>query len=178
MVYITLQSFNHKLKGGMHMKQGSLLGVCFLLFTVDKKLRLFTVEEQKAKPSLFKEKGMISPPFETSEAGDRNAEGTIIRLIEEEIGFPVSQVEIYAVATKKFNLIPGNDNIFTTYGVGILNGDSSQERHPKDTDIVFSGWKTIDELFLHKVRIETRPIVNHFTKNYLPGLLNKFSVTA
>jgi hypothetical protein len=160
------------------MNKNFLLGVCFLLFTTNKKLRLFTVEEQKEKPKLFKEKGMISPPFETFESRDENAKGTIIRLIEEEIGFSVSQVEIYAVATEKFNLIPGNDNIFTTYAVGILNGDPNQERHPKDTDIVFSGWKTIDELFLCKVRIETRPIIDHFIKNYLPGILNKFSVTA
>jgi hypothetical protein len=167
-----------KLKGDIHMNKDCLLGVCFLLFTVGKSLRLFTVEEQKAKPSLFKEKGMISPPFETFESRDENAEGTILRLIEEEIGFPISQVEIFSVAKEKFNLIPGNDDIFTTYAVGILNGDPSQERHPKDTDIVFSGWKTMDELFLCKVRIETRPIFEHFAKNYLPGLLNKLSVTA
>lgn len=158
--------------------ESPLLGVCFLLFSTDRDLRLFTVEEQKSKPVLFKEKGMISPPFETFEQKDIDARGTIIRLIEEEIGFLISQVEIYAIAGEKFNLIPGNNNIFTTYGVGVLNGDPNQKRHPKDNDIVFSGWKTINELLLCKIRVETGPIICHFEKNHLPGLLNKLSATA
>lgn len=155
-----------------------LLGVCFLLFSFNGEVRLFTVEEQKSKPELFKEKGMISPPFETFEEKDLDTRGTIIRLVEEEIGFLVSQIEICFVSEEKFNLIPGNKNIFTTYGVGILSGDPNQQRNPKDNDIVFSGWKTINELLLCRIRIETVPIINHFQKNYLSGLLNKLSVTA
>lgn len=160
------------------MERNSLLGVCFLLFSLENGLRLFTVEEQKSKPFLFKEKGMISPPFETFEPRDGDADGTINRLIREEIGFPVSQIEIYAISSERFNLIPGRSNIFTSYGIGILNGNPNQDRNPMDDDIVFCGWKTIEELLSLKVRIETPTIIDHFSRNYLPEMLGKFSIVA
>jgi hypothetical protein len=159
----------------------SILGVGFLLFASGNGSnlpRLFTIKELESKPAIFKEKNMISFPLETFKEKDVTIQKTILRLMDEEIGIHPDQVELCNIFSRKFNLIPGRNDIFTAYGYGIFQGDLSQTFQPKDTDITYAGWKTIPELLRQRVRIEVKPILNHFTEtNHYPELIRRIKAT-
>jgi len=142
----------------------NILGVGFLAFTMNDsgKLKIFTVKELQDKPEYFKEKGMISCPFETYEKKDVTPRGTILRLIKEEMGILNGQVEICHIFPEKFNLIPGRRDVFTAYGYGVIRINRNQIFQPEDDDVTFFGLKTIPELFRYPVRIETAHILDHF----------------
>ena len=141
------------------------IGVGFLLFTlVDGFLKLYTVRELKDKPEILKKSGMISFPIETFDPKlDKNEGDTIIRLIKEEIGFPIHQIKKFGIVPRNFFLLPDRKDIKTVYGYGLFTGNSDDTPTPSDSDIVFSGWKTTGELLsLPRIRIETDPILKDF----------------
>lgn len=152
-----------------------ILGVGLLLFTPKNGTgspKLFTIKELESKPAFFKERDMVSFPLETYKEKDITIRKTILRLIDEEIGIHPDQVEICNIFSQRFNLIPGRNDIFTAYGFGIFRGDFGQVFQPKDKDVAYFGWRTVPELLRQRVRIEVKPILDHFmtTKHY-PALI-------
>lgn len=144
-----------------------IVGVGFLMFTLKQIPRLFVVRELNDKPVISKRSGMLSFPLETmKQVDDGTAENTIRRLIEEEIGVDQALVKILGVEQKRFKLIPGRDDVETVYGYGLFLGDPEHEFSPSDTDIVFAGWKTPEELLYSFTRVETAPILTHFQENH------------
>jgi len=156
--------------GGATMSNAMIVGVGFLLFSRKNSNRVFTVEELASKPEYCKQKGMISFPLETQIATDNGTKGTIERLIKEEIGFPLEWIEIVGVSESHFSLIPDRDDIVTRYGFGFLRVAEDSSFSPSDVDIDFAGWRRLEDLLnppTHtSVRIETRPIICDFIKNY------------
>lgn len=155
-----------------------ILGVGFLLFvSVGRSPQVFVIQELTAKPLLHKEKGMLSFPLETLKPEDLGPERTINRLLVEEVGIPPSQVEICGITPERFNLIPGRNNIWTTYGYGLFLGDPNQDFHPEDDDIAFAGWMTLQALLSSRIRIEVRPVIEHLTRSVGYGkLLQRLSL--
>jgi hypothetical protein len=144
-----------------------IVGVGFLMFTLERIPRLFVVKELKGKPAILKERGMRSFPLETMKEIDGGVvENTIRRLIREEIGTDQTLVEILGVEQRRFKLIHGRDDVVTVYGYGLFLGNPEQKFSPLDTDIVFAGWKTLAELSCSFTRVETVPILNHFQENH------------
>jgi hypothetical protein len=150
-----------------------IVGVGFLMFTLERVPRLFVVKELKGKPTIFKESGMLSFPLETMEEIDGGVvENTIWRLIEEEIGTDQTLVKILGVEQRRFKLIPGRDDIETVYGYGLFLGNPEKEFSPSDTDIAFAGWWPINRLLQQNVRVEVRPILEHFVVKHPQGFLD------
>ncbi len=145
-----------------------IIGVGFLLFSlIDGAFKVFTVEELKGKPENKKEAGMMSFPLETFEVKDICPRNTITRLIREEIGVPIDQVEIMGFSFQEFRPIPGREDITILYGFGKFSGDPNQEFKPKDDDIKFVGWFTPKELLnRHFVRVEVPSLLAHFATNF------------
>lgn len=145
-------------------EEKSIVGIGLLLFAwIKGGWRIFTIKELKSKPMIRKESGMISFPLETQEEKDGSMEGTLSRLIDEEVGNISEQVCIYEMVSKKF-LIHKGIEIFYFYG--IFGGDYRQNFSPKDDDIVYAGWWTLEELLAFtKIRVEVLPILQHFMKN-------------
>jgi len=138
-------------------------GVGFLLFHfINGSPKIFVIRELKDKPVLRKKAGMLSFPLETFKDNDHNHLGTIVRLLEEEVGIALSEVEILGVFSERFNLIPGRKDIETVYGYGLFLGDPCREFIPDDDDIVFAGWMTLAEILQHPIRVEVAPIIDHF----------------
>ncbi len=162
------------------MESGMIIGVGFLLFSKNElgEPCVFTVEELVGKPSISKEAGMISFPLETFQKQDMSEIGTIFRLLEEEVGVHPHFVDICKVSPEKFSLIPGRQDIVTVYGYGTLLGNPGRKFRPKDSDIRFAGWKTLNELLVCRIRVETTPIIRHFYVNHFKELLNQLSVAA
>lgn len=146
-----------------------VIGVGLMLFArIDGANKLFTLKELRNKPLIHKVAGMVSFPLETYEPEDAYVRNTINRMLEEEIGIARDQVKIILISDAKFRLIPGNENIISTYGVGIFHGNPFQEFHPKDDDIIFDGWRTPEELLEQPlIRIEVEPMLKHFREKYL-----------
>lgn len=158
------------------MAERKIFGVGFLLFTINNKIpKLFTIEELKDKAEVKKEKGMLSFPLETFEEKDKTFENTIKRLLIEEVGVSLSQVDIKGIASKIFQLIPGRRDIYTVYGFGLFLGNLSDDFVPADNDVKFSGWKTIEDLCWHKTRSETVPILEHFIEKHFQELFGSVS---
>jgi len=144
-----------------------IVGVGFLMFTFERVPRLFVVKELNDKPAISKQSGMLSFPLETMREIDGGAvENTIWRLIREEIGVHESFVKILGVEQCRFKLIPGRDDVVTVYGYGLFLGNPEHEFYPSDTDIVFAGWHTPEEMLHSFTRVETAPILNHFQENH------------
>ncbi|HBI34033.1 MAG TPA: hypothetical protein DEA43_02420 [Candidatus Moranbacteria bacterium] len=145
-----------------------IIGVGLLLFTsIEGVPKMYTVKELKAKPSIFKEVGMIGPPFETmEEKDDDNIETTITRLIQEETPFSISEICLHEIISEDFNLIPKRPDIFTRYAYASLKSDPPEEiLELPDIDISFAGWHPLCEMYDKFTRIETLPILNHFKRN-------------
>ena len=152
-----------------------ITGVGLLLFTQEWNPRMFVVEELNAKPQYRKEKGMVSFPIETHEAADGSIEGTIQRLIVEEVGIDPSEVVLCGIEPRAFRLIPGREDVESRYGFGVLRGSPSRQFQPRDPDIRFVGWRTAEELLVCHVRIETAPIVEHFRIKHLRAFMQRIS---
>ncbi|HEX8973991.1 MAG TPA: NUDIX domain-containing protein [Patescibacteria group bacterium] len=150
------------------MEKTNIVGVGLLIFAIVKGLpRIYTVKEKKAKPSIFKEAGMLGPPFETVKEIDRSIEETIWRLIKEETGIPREMIDLQKVIPESFNLIPGRPDIFTMYGYAFYKGEPEDASlfTPEDDDIEFRGWYTMAELEEEHLRIEVPFILDHFRKS-------------
>lgn len=150
-----------------------IIGVGFLLFCrVDGAYKIFTIEELRGKPSVAKEKGMISFPLETFKEEDVSFRETIQRLVSEEIGIPKNQAMVCGIFKNEFRLIPGRPDVSTFYGFGEFIGNSLGPFFPEDTDITFAGWKSPKELLEipHK-RVEVAPIIEHFMSQRFYQLL-------
>lgn len=144
-----------------------IVGVGFLMFTIERVPRLFVVKELKDKPAILKKSGMLSFPLETMEEIDGGVvEDTIWRLVEEEIGTDQTLVKILGVEQRRFKLIPGRDYVETVYGYGLFLGNPEHKFSPSDTDVAFAGWHTLVEVSCSFTRVETAPILNHFRKNH------------
>lgn len=142
------------------MVENGAIGVGLLLFSNG---HLLTVRELKDKPVICKQAGMVSFPLETFRDEDVRPEGTIIRLLWEELGILPEQVKLWGISPRKFHLIPGREDITTLYGIGKFLGNPDQKFIPKDDDIQIEGWKTPWELLsLDNPRIEVFPIINDF----------------
>jgi len=152
-----------------------LVGVGLLLFTQEKNPRLFVVRELKGKPALCKEAGMISFPLETCKEVDGSLEGTVARLVEEEIGLSMSAIDLCGIDPERFRLIPGRSDVDTRYGYGIFLGNPEQFFHPKDDDIEFAGWMSCESLLNSFIRAETAPIINHFLVNHHWDLIKRIN---
>ncbi len=137
--------------------------------------RIFTVKELKSKPSIHKQKGMITFPLETFIPEDGDELGTMRRLCEEEIGIRFEEVCFHFINPGRFQLIPGCSDIETAYGFGIYRGNLHRNFSPKDSDIEFAGWKTVEELERAFVRVEVKPILAHFQSNHFQELQNLLS---
>ena len=143
-----------------------IVGVGFLIFATVRGLpRMYTVEELAAKPAIFKEVGMIGPPFETMESQDGNIEGTLARLIKEETPFSTESVALCEIIPRTFRLIPGRPDVITRYAYGIFKGDPEKDIGPVDHDIRFAGWHTLGELSGKFLRIEVSPILEDFRRH-------------
>ncbi|MFZ2975648.1 MAG: NUDIX hydrolase [Candidatus Moraniibacteriota bacterium] len=145
----------------MTVKHGAI-GVGLLLFLDG---RILTVKELRSKPEIKKEAGMVSFPLETLKDKDANPDGTIKRLLWEELGLLPNQVNFWGISPNKFNLFTERKDITTFYGVAKFLGNPGHLFIPKDDDIAIAGWKTPWELLStekSKVRIEVHPILNHF----------------
>ncbi len=144
------------------------IGVGFLLFSTDSKnSKIFVVRELKDKPEIYKRKGMLSFPLETFKKSDGGFDGTLDRLIVEEIGVPRNMVLVDRIVPENFYLIPGRSDIITVYGYGFFRGNPAAHLFPSDDDIAFAGWYTCEELLNYPLtRVETAPILQHFLKNY------------
>lgn len=151
-----------------------IVGVGLLLFAkIGNIPKIFVIQELKEKPEIAKKRGMLSFPLETFKEVDGNPRITLERLVEEEIGISPLQVLICAMEEEKFHLIPGKNDIVTMYGYGIFLGDPGQVFQPKDNDVIFSGWRTLDELADCFVRVEVCPIIEHFRLFHYEELLRK-----
>lgn len=156
------------------MGKKSPIGIALLLFSNGNGApRLFTVEELKDKPKYSKFKGMISFPLETFEEDDLIPENTIKRLLQEEVGISFDDLSCCIIAQEVFHPIPGREDIDILYGYGIFKGNPENIFTPEDDDIKFAGWKTPDELLQQYVRVEVRPIIEHFQKNHFRELFGK-----
>lgn len=150
-----------------------IIGVGFLLFApIDGAFKLFTIEELRGKPENKKEAGMRSFPLETFETKDICPRNTIARLLEEEAGISIEQVQIVGFSFQEFKPIPGREDITILYGFGVFLGDPDQVFIPEDNDIKFVGWYTPEELLSRNVRVEVAPLLEHFNANYI-GKLNE-----
>lgn len=144
-----------------------IVGVGFLMLTLERVPRLFVVKELNDKPAISKVSGMLSFPLETMREIDGGVvENTIWRLIDEEIGTDQALVQILGVERERFKLIPDRDDVETVYGYGLFLGNPEHKFSPSDTDIAFAGWKTLAEVSCSFTRVETVPILNHFRKNH------------
>jgi hypothetical protein len=154
-----------------------IVGVGFLMFTFKNGdlPELLTIEELKDKPEYCKKAGMISFPLETVEEEDGGFQGTIIRLLKEEVGIHLGQVIICEIIPEKFQLIPGRNDVDTVYAYGIFKGNTDPSNFkPRDNDIRFAGWKTIKELRSGFVRVEVGPVLDHFiTSKHYDKLISK-----
>lgn len=143
-------------------------GVAFLLFAkVDNDLKLYAIKELTSKPAIFKEAGMISFPLETMEEEDDGVvERTLLRLIDEETGIPIKYIVIGDIIKKDLILIPQRKDIIFNYAYGFFIGNPQAVSifKPKDTDIVFAGWKSVNELLKSFRRVEVEPLMAHFEK--------------
>lgn len=151
----------------------NVIGIGFLLLTfIEGHWRILTIKELGSKPEINKESGMISFPIETLEERDKSEEGALLRLIKEETGITLKQIQFYEMVPKRFSSVDyvGLEMI---YAYGVFNGDYRQNFIPRDTDIVYAGWWTIEELLsFPKRRIEVSPILQHFKAS---GYLNKLA---
>jgi len=150
-------------------------GVGFLLFSRNGsgELELFVIEELESKPQHSKEKGMFSFPLETFEEGDVDYSGTILRLIREEVGAPMEEIVVSGIAQGYLQPIPGRPNVHIGYGYGLFTGVKGRFFVPGDKDIRFAGWWTMEALLRQHVRVEVRPILEHFAKNHLSAFLGE-----
>lgn len=148
------------------------IGVGFLLIAeFQGAFGIYTIREKRSKPEIFKEAGMISFPLETLEESE-HPEEAVMRLYSEEMDVTQEEVEFCRICDREFHLIPGRPDIITLYGFGFFRGDPFRGFHPKDTDIEFAGWKTLDELMaLKHKRIEVAPIVEHFSEHFFSKLI-------
>ncbi len=152
-------------------------GVGFLLFFIDENgvPRLYTIKELNDKPQYSKCSGMVSFPIETFEEKDVNPQGTIRRLLREEMGILENEVIFFDIAQEVFHPIPGREDIDIFYGYGLFSGNSGKIFVPGDVDIVFAGWKTLEELLAQYIRVEVRPILEHFKNNHSEQLFGKLN---
>ena len=147
-----------------------IVGVGLILYRIDDygRMRIMVVRENRAKPLIGKEAGMLSFPLETQETQD---EGSIIRTMRrcagEELGIsPDQMVECFPVAIE-FRLFPDVEeyNIVTRYGIARYIGipDHTVSSFSRETEVV--GWMTVPELLAQPlIRVETRPICEHFIR--------------
>lgn len=151
-----------------------LVGVCFLLLTsIRGRICVYTVMELKPKPAIFKEVGMIGPPFETAQECDKGVNGTLLRLVAEETTIPMEMITICETIPERFKLFPHRPDIFTHYAYGIFRGDPSIAKNPPDDDISFAGWIPFFDLKEKFLRVETPRILKHFTDSgYYAKVLN------
>ena len=150
-----------------------VIGIGFLPFTlIEGHWRIFTIKELKSKPEINKESEMISFPIETIEKRDKSEEGALLRLIDEETGITLKQIRFYEVVPGRFSSVD-RKGLEMIYAYGVFNGNYRQNFTPRDTDIVYAGWWTIEELLsFPKIRIEVSPILRHFIAS---GYLNKLA---
>lgn len=148
-----------------------IIGVGFLLFApINGAQKLFTVRELKNKAAYDKKAGEITFPMETQEGAEKNLTATLQRLIEEEISRNTSivgDIKVISIFNEEFRFIPNRPDIVVFYGIGKFFGNPNQNFQPKDNDIVFSGWRTIQEMLSGKfpVRHGVIPVLNHFIGN-------------
>lgn len=149
-----------------------IYGIGLLLFApFGREWRLFTIKELKDKPSISKKAGMITFPLETKELSDRHLEDTVERLVKEEIGASRKEISIIEIPKITFQPVPKREDIILSYAVGIFKGNPLQNFFPADDDIVFSGWKTLDELLtMPLIRHEVNPMITHFRQNFMQVL--------
>jgi hypothetical protein len=145
-----------------------IIGIGFPLFIFEGKIpKLFTIRELEDKPHYHKRAGMISFPLETFKPEDKDLNGTILRLFDEEMGISPEQIKILRLVQNEFNPIPGRKDISIFYGYGTFSGDPNQKFLPKDNDIEFAGWQTIPQLLASFIRVEVSPILAHLMLNGL-----------
>lgn len=134
-----------------------VIGIGLILLRSDGSL--LAVRELKSKPEIHKEAGMISFPLETFEEEDGNLQTTIFRLLKEELGISVEEVDLWGIAPQVFTIIPGRRDIKVYYGVGNYLGDPTRKFCPKDDDVEVVGWITPAGLLMEYHRVEVPPIL-------------------
>jgi hypothetical protein len=146
-----------------------IIGVGFMLFTpINGVNKLFTVRELKDKPAFDKKSGEITFPMETKEQRDQNLKAVFKRLVEEEIGISFNgNMRIVHISKEEFRPIPGRKDVLVFYGIGKFYGDPNQKFQPRDDDVIFSGWRTVEEMLSGKfpVRHGVISMLEHFLKN-------------
>ena len=154
----------------MNDKTALIVGVGLLLYRTlpNGTMQILVVRENRAKPLIGKEAGMLSFPLETQEIQD---EESVIRTMQrcagEELGIsPNQMVECFSVAIE-FRLFPDVEeyNIVTRYGIARYIGipDHTVSSLSRETEVV--GWMTVPELLAQPlIRVETRPICEHFIR--------------
>lgn len=147
-----------------------IVGVGLILYRIDDygRMRIMVVRENRAKPLIGKEAGMLSFPLETQETQD---EGSIIRTMRrcagEELGISPNQMGKCFPVAIEFRLFPDVEecDIVTRYGIARYIGipDHAVSSFSRETEVV--GWMTVPELLAQPlIRVETRPICEHFIR--------------
>ena len=139
-----------------------MVGIGLILLSSENSL--LAIRELRSKPEIHKKAGMLSFPLETFKEKDGNLRATIGRLLEEELGIPIEEVELWGIAPQFFTIIPGRRDIRVYYGVGTYLGDPTREFRPKDDDVEVVGWMTPGGLLMERhIRVEVAPILLDFS---------------
>ena len=157
-------------------KKTTIVGVGLILCTLYLgNIRVLVTEETRDKPLIRKRKGMRSIPFETVEERDGdNLVSVMERCAHEELGIETREMHIFGAVPEAFRLFPevtGYD-IVTRYGIAEYLGDEQRRFVAPAGDTRVVGWMTVKELMglpPDTLRVETRPVMEHFIK-YLPKL--------
>ncbi len=147
-----------------------IVGVGLILYRIDDcgRMRIRVVRENRAKPLIGKEAGMLSFPLETQETQD---EESVIRTMQrcagEELGISPNQMGKCFPVAIEFRLFPDVEecDIVTRYGIARYIGipDHAVSSFSRETEVV--GWMTVPELLAQPlIRVETRPICEHFIR--------------
>ncbi len=154
----------------MNDKTALIVGVGLLLYRTlpNGTMQILVVRENRAKPLIGKEAGMLSFPLETQEIQD---EESVIRTMQrcagEELGISPNQMGKCFPVAIEFRLFPEVEeiDIITRYGIARYVGipECAFRSSTRETKVV--GWMTVPELLAQPlIRVETRPICEHFIR--------------
>lgn len=149
------------------------------LIILDPEMRLYVVEEQRTNPRIMKRSGMLSFPLETQEDRDGGIKGTLHRLIEEETPYDVSDIELLGIHPEPFQYFLDQPHIHTHYAYAKFADHMDVHRHSTvglsvDGTVEYRGLMHIYQLMNHDmIRVETRPILEHFYTNYFRRVKKK-----